>query len=73
MGRAGLNGPVSNSAMCVVVAVTVLLGSLNATRAVVSATGLPMPGEGWLLTFAAGFVLVLALPVGRAVRSRRAP
>jgi manganese transport protein len=73
MGRAGLNGLVSNSAMCVVVAVTVLLGSLNATRAVVSATGLTMPGEGRMLTFAAGLVLVLAVPVGRALRARRAP
>ncbi len=72
MGRAGLNGPVSNSAMCLVVAVTVLLGGLNATRAVVSATGLPMPGEGRLLTLAAVLALVLAVPVGRALRARRA-
>ena len=39
MGREGLNGRFSNAALCVVVAVTVLLGALGVSRALASAAG----------------------------------
>ena len=71
MGEKGLNGPASNLAMSLVVVVTVLLGALNVSRAVASAGGLAPPTESRLLLSAAGLVLVLAWPMGRAVRARR--
>jgi Mn2+/Fe2+ NRAMP family transporter len=71
MGRWGLNGPVSNVVMAVVVAVTVLLGSLGVWRAVASAAGVPPPSEGRLLLLAGLLVVVLIYPVTRAVRARR--
>ena len=71
MGRDGLNGPVSNTAMVLVVVVTVLLGLLNVSKAVASAADLPLPGEGPLLLSVGLLVVVLAWPVGRALRSRR--
>lgn len=71
MGEEGLNGPASNLAMSLVVVVTVLLGALNVSRAVASAGGLGPPTESRLLLSAAGLVLALAWPMGRAVRARR--
>jgi manganese transport protein len=71
MGRDGLNGPVSNVAMGLVVAVTVLLGMLNVSKAVASVAGLTPPAEGPLLLWAGLLVIVLAYPVGRALLSRR--
>jgi manganese transport protein len=71
MGRAGLNGVLSNGAMCVVVLVTVLIGTLNLTRAVATAAGFTPPNGGWLLLGAALVVLIVAHPVARALRSRR--
>lgn len=71
MGRDGLNGPVSNAAMVLVVVVTVLLGLLNVSKGVASVAGLPPPAEGPLLVLAGLLVIVLAWPVGRALRSRR--
>ncbi len=71
MGRKGLNGSVSNAAMCVVVAVTVLLGTLNVSRAVAAAAGQAPPAEGQLLLGAGLVVVILAGPVARAVRARR--
>jgi Mn2+/Fe2+ NRAMP family transporter len=71
MGRGGLNGPVSNSAMGVVVAVTVLLGTLNVAKAAAAGTGVSPPGEAPLLLSAGLLVFVLAWPVTRAVRARR--
>lgn len=71
MGQKGLNGPVSNSAMSLVVAVTVLLGALNVSKALASAVGLAPPTESRLLQSACVLVLVLAWPVARAVRARR--
>jgi len=71
MGRGGLNGPFSNTVMGVVVAVTVLLGTLNVCRAVASAAGLAAPSETHLLLVAGLAVAVLAYPLGRAVLSRR--
>jgi Mn2+/Fe2+ NRAMP family transporter len=71
MGREGLNGPVSNVAMGLVVAVTVLLGMLNVSRAVASVAGGAAPGEGRLLLVSGLVVGLLAYPVGRALLSRR--
>jgi Mn2+/Fe2+ NRAMP family transporter len=71
MGREGLNGPLSNTAMGLVVAVTVLLGLLGVSKAVASLAGLPVPGESRLLVSAGLLVVVLAWPVTRAVRARR--
>ncbi|MGD8894662.1 MAG: divalent metal cation transporter [Acidobacteriota bacterium] len=71
MGRAGLNGVLSNATMCVVVVVTVVLGTLNLTRAVATAAGLTPPTGGWLLLGAGLVVLIVAHPVARALRSRR--
>ena len=65
MGRSDLNGPVSNAAMAVVVAVTVLLGLLNVSKALASGAGLSPPGEGPLLLSAGLLVLFLAWPVAR--------
>ena len=71
MGREGLNGPVSNAAMSLVVVVTVLLGALNVSKAAASAAGLAPPTESRLLLSAALLVIVLAWPMMRAVRARR--
>jgi Mn2+/Fe2+ NRAMP family transporter len=71
MGREGLNGTLSNTAMGLVVAVTVLLGLLGVSKAVASMAGFPVPGESRLLVSAGLVVVVLAWPVARAVRARR--
>ncbi len=71
MGGDGLNGPLSNTAMGLVVAVAVLLGLLGVSKAVASLAGLPVPGESRLLVSAGLLVVVLAWPVTRAVRARR--
>jgi hypothetical protein len=71
MGREGLNGPVSNTAMILVVVVTVLLGLLNVSGAVASVAGGAVPGEGRLLLVSGLVVGLLAYPVGRALLSRR--
>ena len=71
MGREGLNGALSNTAMGLVVAVTVLLGLLGVSKAVASLAGLPVPGESRLLASAGLLVVALAWPVARAVRARR--
>jgi manganese transport protein len=71
MGREGLNGAFSNVAMGIVVAVTVLLGTLNVSRAVAAALGQGPPPEGWLLLGAGLVLAVLAGPVVRALVSRR--
>jgi hypothetical protein len=57
--------------MGLVVAVTVLLGMLNVSKAVASAASLPPPAEGPLLLSTGLLVIVLAWPVGRALLSRR--
>ena len=71
MGEKGLNGPASNIAMSLVVVVTVLLGALNVSKAVASAVGLAPPTESRLLQSAGVLALVLAWPLGCAVRARR--
>ncbi len=72
MGRRGLNGPLSNTLMSVVVLVTLLLGTRNVLRAGASAVGLEAPGEGLLLAVAGAVALALAVPVARGVRRARA-
>jgi manganese transport protein len=71
MGRPGLNGPFSNAVMGVVVAVTVLLGTLSVWRAVASVAGLAPPSEGRLLLLAGLLVAALVYPVARALIARR--
>ncbi len=71
MGREGLNGPVSNVLMVLVVGVTVLLGVLSVSKAVASVAGLGPPTETQLLLSSSLVVLVLASPVQRAARARR--
>ena len=46
MGRDGVNGPVSNAALVLVVSVTVLLGGLSVWRAAASVAGAHMPKAG---------------------------
>jgi manganese transport protein len=69
MGREGLNGPLSNAAMGVVVAVTVPLGALNVWHAAVAALG--APSQSRLLVLAGLVAVALVGAVGRARRSRR--
>jgi Mn2+/Fe2+ NRAMP family transporter len=71
MGRGGVNGPLSNAVMGVVVAVTVLLGTLSVWRAVATGAGLAPPSESRLLLAAGAVVGALAYPVWRAVVVRR--
>lgn len=71
MGERGLNGPVANAVLAVVLAVTVLLGVTNLLRAGARILGLPAPEEGLLLLMAGVATLALAVPLVRAVRRRR--
>lgn len=71
MGERGLNGPLSNAAMALVVLVTLLLGVRNVLRAAASAAGLSPPGEAVLLAVAALVAVALAVPVARGVRRGR--
>lgn len=71
MGQEGLNGPLSNLAMGVVVLVTLVLGVANVLRAAASSFGLPAPDETLLLTAAGVLALVAVLPVARWVQQRR--
>ncbi|MFQ5651148.1 MAG: Nramp family divalent metal transporter [bacterium] len=66
-----LNGRLSNFLMSVVVAVTVVLGVSNLLRAASAATHLFAPKESLILTISTLVTLVLAVPLLRAVRSRR--
>lgn len=74
MGERGLNGPLSNTLMALVVGVTLLLGTRNVLRAAASALGMEAPGEGLLLTVTGLLVVALAVPVARGVvRGRYTP
>jgi Mn2+/Fe2+ NRAMP family transporter len=72
MGERGMNGAVANALMGLVVLVTLVLGVANVLRAAASAAGLPAPDEGLLLGAAALLALLLAVPVARVARARRA-
>jgi manganese transport protein len=71
MGEAGLNRGVKNPVMAAVVFVTIVLGVTNVMRALAGGFGIALPSEAMLLTMAGGIALMLAVPVGYAVRSRR--
>jgi Mn2+/Fe2+ NRAMP family transporter len=73
MGERGLNGPLSNTLMAVVVAVALLLGTRNVLRAAAGALGMEAPGEAALLAVTAVVAVALAVPVARgALAGRRA-
>lgn len=72
MGAQGLNGPLSNLAMAVVVLITMVLGVANVLRAAALSLSLAAPDETLLLTTAGALSLLVALPVARWVRRRRA-
>jgi manganese transport protein len=66
-----LNGAVSNVLMGLVTAVTVLLGVSGVVRAAFAAVGAGAPPEGVVLGVALGTVVLLVVPVARAVGRRR--
>jgi manganese transport protein len=71
MGERGLNGPVSNTAMALVVLVTLVLGVTNVLRAGAAAAGMAPPGERLLLGVAGALALLFSVPVARWVHRRR--
>jgi manganese transport protein len=71
MGDEGLNGRTSNALMALVVFVTIVLGVTNVMRAAAGAFGIALPAEGMLLVIATGIAVVLALPIGGAIRRGR--
>lgn len=73
MGEEGLNGPLANTVLAAVVAVTVLLGVTNLVRAGARVLDRPIPDEGVLLAVAAGITVLLAVPLVRAAARRRSP
>ena len=73
MGDAALNGPISNTLMAAVTAVTLMLGSIGILRALARAAGAEMPPPAALLAVAAALTAALAVPVYRAARNRRRP
>jgi Mn2+/Fe2+ NRAMP family transporter len=71
MGGRGLNGWLSNTLMGLVVAVTVVLGTVKMTGAATAALGLPPVPEQTLFVASIVLALVIAIPVIRVVRRRR--
>lgn len=71
MGVEGMNGAVSNGTMSVVVAVTIMLGVTNVTKAVASSQGLAAPDERLVLLISGLVTAGLAVPIGWRIRSRR--
>ncbi|MDY7094922.1 MAG: divalent metal cation transporter [Acidobacteriota bacterium] len=67
MGERGLNGPWANALMAAVVWVTLVLGARQLAGAAGKVLALPPVSEEFLLALAAGFALLLAVPVARAV------
>jgi Mn2+/Fe2+ NRAMP family transporter len=72
MDEQGVNGVFSNTVMTLVVAVTVLLGTANVTRAVARTLGWSAPTDGTLVVISAVVMIVGSLPVYRAFQRRRA-
>ena len=70
---AAVNGPISNTAMGLTVAITFLLGLLQLARAGGAAFGLEVPSEAALLGATAAVTLLAAWPVARWIAVRRAP
>lgn len=73
MGAEGINGPMGNALMGLVVLVTVVLGAAGVLRAGAAALGLAAPGEGVLLGSAGVVAALLAPPVLRRVARLRRP
>lgn len=71
MGPRGLNRPWANTLLIAVVAVSVMLGSAQSIRALSAAAGLGPPPESLPLAAALISILLCAVPVARALRSRR--
>jgi manganese transport protein len=71
MGEQDLNRGLKNPLMALVVFITIVLGVTNVMRALAGGFGLGLPAETTLLTIAAVIGVVLAVPVGRAIRRRR--
>ncbi len=71
MGERALNGPISNTLMATVTAITVMLGSIGVLRASSRAFGTPVPEPSTLLAIAGILTLVLTFPVTAAIRKRR--
>ncbi|MCP3979175.1 MAG: divalent metal cation transporter [bacterium] len=71
VGAHALNGPLSNTLLVVVVALTTLLGLLNVMRAASAAFGVDLPGGGTLIVAATLLTAGLAWPVARVVRRVR--
>lgn len=72
MGEDGVNRGVKNAIMAIVVFITLVLGVTNVMRAAGGVFDLPLPSERSLLAVAAGVAVLLAVPVGQAIRRRRA-
>ncbi len=71
LGSEGVNGVLSNALMGLIVAVTVLLGSANLARAAARALDLEPPSHRLLLAISVTMVLLLIVPLWRAVEHRR--
>lgn len=71
MGEAGLNRPWANGVLGLVVALTLVLGAVNVTKAVAAAAGLPRLSEMTVVLGSAGLALILGWPVARAIRKLR--
>jgi manganese transport protein len=71
MGEGGVSGSAANAMMALVVAVMIVLGVNQTTRAITSAFDLPALGDRALLAVSTGVTAVVAWPVGHAVRRRR--
>ena len=71
MGDEGLSTPLHTVFMGAVVAVTLVLGLSNLSRAAVRATGLPALPESWLIVGSALVAAAIAVPVVRSIRRAR--
>lgn len=72
VGRRGLNGAFSNTAMAAVTVVALTLGLTQIGRALSAVTGRPLPGGGWLLAVTGLVTVAIALPVARRAARGRA-
>ena len=73
LGDAALNRAGSNTLMGLVVAVTLVLGVMNALRAALGSFGAPEPGPETLLAAASLVAALVAIPVVRSIRRGRGP
>lgn len=71
MGAERINRLLPNILMGLVVAVTVILGVSNVTRAITSALRLPLLNERWLLIISILVTVILTIPMIWIIRSRR--